>query len=155
MNKATFDWQYSNPYLQDIRVKAEDTDKLGHTNNVRYLEWLESISWQHIEVLGCGWDLIEQLGKAMAIVRTEIDYINASYENEALCLATWITSSDMKLQSSRHFQLVRLSDQKLILKAKMNFVCISLKSGKPAKMSKEIIEAHELGMQQSSGEGAI
>jgi acyl-CoA thioesterase FadM len=48
-----------------------------------------------------------------------------------------------------------LSDQKLILKAKMNFVCISLKSGKPAKMSKEIMEAHELGMQQSRGEGAI
>jgi acyl-CoA thioesterase FadM len=50
---------------------------------------------------------------------------------------------------------VRLSDQKLILKAKINFVCISLKSGKPAKMSKEIIEAHELGMQQSSGKGSI
>jgi acyl-CoA thioester hydrolase len=79
MNKAKVDWQYSNPYLKDIRVKAEDTDKLGHTNNVRYLEWLESISWQHIEALGCGWDLIEKLGKAMAIVRSvmfsDLDYL--------------------------------------------------------------------------------
>jgi acyl-CoA thioesterase FadM len=50
---------------------------------------------------------------------------------------------------------MRLSDQKLILNAKMNFVCISLKSGKPVKMSKEIIEAHELGMQQSRGEEAV
>lgn len=147
MNKANIDWQLPNPYLKEIRVKAEHTDKLGHTNNVRYLEWLESISWQHIEALGCGWDLSEQRGKAMAIVRTEIDYLGASYENEELCLATWITSSDMRLQSSRRFQLVRLSDQKTILKAKMNYVCISLKSGKPAKMSKEMIEAHELGLQ--------
>lgn len=149
MNKTKFDWQFPNPYLKKIQVKAENTDKLGHTNNVRYLEWLENISWQHMEALGCGWDITEKLGKAMAIVRTEIDYINASYENEELCLATWITSSDMKLQSSRHFQLIRLLDGKIILKAKMNFVCISLKSGKPTKMAKELIEAHELGMQNT------
>ena len=150
MDKTSIDWQFPKPYLKEIKVKAEDTDKLGHTNNVRYLEWLEDISWQHIEALGCGWDLTEKLGKAMAIVRTEIDYINATYENEALCLATWITSSDLKLKSSRYFQLIRVSDGKLVLKAKMNYVCISLKSGKPAKMTKEIIEAHILGIQQSS-----
>jgi acyl-CoA thioester hydrolase len=150
MDKTSIDWRFPKPYLKEIKVKAEDTDKLGHTNNVRYLEWLEDISWQHIEALGCGWDLTEKLGKAMAIVRTEIDYINATYENEALCLATWITSSDLKLKSSRYFQLIRVSDGKLVLKAKMNYVCISLKSGKPAKMTKEIIEAHILGIQQSS-----
>lgn len=152
MDNTNIDWQFPNPYLKEIQVKAEDTDKLGHTNNVRYLEWLEDISWQHIKTLGCGWDLTEKLGKAMAIVRTEIDYINATYENEVLCLATWITSSDLRLKSSRHFQVFRVSDGKLILKAKMDYVCISLKSGKPTKMAKEIIEAHRLGIQQSRGE---
>lgn len=141
-------WQYSNPYLQDITVKPEHTDRLGHTNNVRYIEWLEAISWQHIEELGCGWDITERLGKAMAIIRTEIDYIGASYAGEQLCLGTWITSSDLRFQSTRHFQLLRSSDKKTILNAQVNYVCISLTSGKPTRMPKEMIEAHELGLQK-------
>lgn len=154
MDNHSNNWHYSNPYLMDILVKAEHTDKLGHTNNVRYLEWLEQVSWQHIETLGCGWDVTEQLGKAMAIVRTEIDYIAASYEGEQLRVATWITSSDLKFKSTRHFQLIRPSDGKTILAAKVNYVCITFKSGKPSRMAKELIAAHQLGIQQSSDAGA-
>ena len=149
MKKAAHDWQWPNPHLKEITVKAKDTDKLGHANNVRYLEWLESISWDHIEALGCGWEVKEKIGKAMVIIRTEIDYMAASYENDQLLLGTWITSSDMKFQSSRHFQLIRLSDGKTVLKAKMNFVCISLKTGQPAKMPELFVTAHQKGLLQS------
>lgn len=152
MDKKDPCWQYPNPFLQNIIVKPEHTDRLGHTNNVRYLEWLEDISWQHIEELGCGWEITEKLGKAMAIIRTEIDYISASYKDDQLCLATWITSSDLKFQSTRHFQLVRTSDEKTILNAKINFVTISLKTGKPTKMPKEMIVAHELALKAIQSE---
>ncbi len=149
MNVSTVDWQWPNPHLKAITVKAEHTDRLGHTNNVRYLEWLEGIAWDHIEALGCGWEVKEELGKAMAIVRTEIDYLSASYEGDQLLLGTWITSSDMRLQSARHFQLIRPADGKTVLRAKMDFACISLKTGRPTKMPAEFVVAHEKGLQQS------
>ncbi len=122
------------------------TDRLGHTNNVRYLEWLEQIAWEHIDLLGFGWDAHEASGRAMAIVRTEIDYRLSSYPGEQLILGTWITGSDLKLHSQRHFQLFRESDQKLILEACMRFTCINLKSGRPGRMSADLIAAHENGL---------
>ena len=149
MNEAILDWQWPNPHLKEVTVNAKHTDRLGHTNNVRYLEWLEGIAWDHIEALGCGWDVKEKLGKAMAIVRTEIDYMSASYESDQLLLGTWITSSDMKFKSSRHFQLIRLSDSKTVLRAKMDFVCISLKTGRISKMPEAFVAAHERGLLQS------
>lgn len=149
--ESTIQWQWPNPHIQKIVVSDEHTDRLGHTNNVRYLEWMESIAWEHIESLGLSWELKKQLGKAMAIVRTEIDYMSASYAGDQLVLGTWITHSDLKFQSTRHFQLVRASDRKTIVQAKMQFACISLKSGKLSKMPQEFIDAHQKGLALVAG----
>tara|TARA_R110001592_G_scaffold205052_2_gene455434 strand:- start:5905 stop:6375 length:471 start_codon:yes stop_codon:yes gene_type:complete len=136
-------WKYPKPFTVDIIVQAEDTDRLGHTNNVSYLRWLESIAWEHMEYLECGWQVNERLGKAMAITRTEMDYLGASYADESLLLGTWITQSDYRLTSERLFQLFRKSDNKLLLSARMQFACIDLKSGRASKMPIELIDAHK------------
>lgn len=143
---AVFDWQYPNAFVQDILVQEKDTDRLGHTNNVSYLRWLEVIAWSHMEHLDCGWQVNQSLGKAMAITRTEMNYLHASYANEQLVLGTWITKSDYRLTSEREFQLFRASDQRLLLTAKMIFACINLSTGKAAKMPHELKEAHQRAM---------
>ena len=148
MANQHFNWQWPKPHTQEIIVTSAHTDRLGHTNNVRYLEWLEGIAWEHMETLGCGWDVKEKLGKALAIIRTEIDYLSASYEGDQLMLGTWVTSSDKRFQCARHFQLIRVSDAKTILKAKMGFACIALKTGLPSKMPDEIKTALEKGLVQ-------
>lgn len=135
-------WGLANPFLMNIIVQANETDRLGHTNNQVYLKWLEQISWQHIESLGMDWPMHERLSRAMAITRTEIDYLAASYEGDELMLATWISASDQRLTSSRKFQLVRLNDHKPIIKAQSFYACIDLKSGRPARMPQEFIEVH-------------
>ena len=135
-------WDLANPFLMNITVEADETDRLGHTNNQVYLKWLEQISWQHIESLGMDWPMHERLSRAMAITRTEIDYLAASYEGDELLLATWIDQSDQRLTSSRRFQLVRLNDNKTIIKAQSFYACIDLKSGRPARMPKEFVEVH-------------
>jgi len=63
-------WQMPDPFTMDVHVSAESVDRLGHANNVIYLQWMEEISWQHIESVGLTWSLQEDLGKAMAIVHT-------------------------------------------------------------------------------------
>lgn len=142
MNKVIM-WKYPKPFTTSIIVQAEDTDRLAHTNNVSYLRWLESIAWKHMAYLGCGWQVIEGIGKAMAITRTEMNYLCASYAEESLILGTWITHSDYRLSSTREFQLFRQSDSKLLLTASMQFACINLKSGKATKMPTELIDAHK------------
>jgi len=153
MTHQDFNWQWQNPHTQEIIVTSAHTDRLGHTNNVRYMEWLEDIAWEHMETLGCDWEIKEKLGKALAIIRTEIDYLSASYEGDRLILGTWVTSNDRRFQCSRHFQLIRESDAKTILDAKMAFACIALKNGLPSKMPEEIITALEKGLVQCNLHG--
>lgn len=139
-------WQYPNAFTHEITVQTHDTDRLGHTNNVSYLRWLEAIAWEHMEYLACGWQVNEQLGKAMAITHTEMDYLAASYANENLLLGTWITQSDFRFTSERAFQLFRPSDNKLLLTAIMRFACINLKTGRACKMPTELIDAHRIAI---------
>jgi acyl-CoA thioester hydrolase len=133
-------WDYPDPYIMDITVSDDDTDRLGHTNNQVYLKWFEQISWLHIEQGGIPWSFQEELGKAMAITRTEIDYKGASYAGEALKVATWITHSDGRLLTSRGFQIIRPSDKKTLVRAKSYYACIDLKTGRPSRMPKVIAD---------------
>lgn len=139
---STLPWAYPNPFLTQVLVLPEHTDRLGHTNNGCYLSWLEAIAWSHMEHLNCGWHVNEQTGKAMAITRTEMDYLAASYAGEKLILGTWITRSDYRLTSEREFELFRISDQKRLLKAHMRFACIDLKTGRASKMPEALVLAH-------------
>lgn len=143
-------WDYPNPFCQRIRVHPEDTDRLGHTNNVRYLSWMEDIAWAHIDALGLGWEVKETLGRAMAIVHTEIDYLAPSHAGDELVLGTWITDSDYKYQSSRKFQFISVQSGKTMVRGKMRFACISLKSGKLSRMPEAFILAHQQGLQALS-----
>jgi len=127
-------WDLPNPFIMNINVSAADTDRLGHTNNQVYLKWFEDISWQHIEANGLSWRIQEELGKGLAITRTEIDYLVSSYAGDALQIGTWITQSDGRLLTSRGFQIIRSTDQKTLVRAKSNYACIDLKSGRPSKM---------------------
>jgi len=143
-------WGLPNPFLKEIEVGREETDRLGHTNNVCYLSWLESIAWEHMDYLNCGWQISERTNKAMVITHTEMDYLASSYAGETLMLGTWINESDFRFTSGRYFELFRISDGKLLLKAEMKFACIDLKKGRVSKMSKELIQAHQQAIEEKT-----
>ena len=65
-------WDRANPCILSLEVTAEHTDRLGHTNNVNYLHWMETISWQHVESIGIGWDVQEQENKAMQLCEQKL-----------------------------------------------------------------------------------
>lgn len=143
-------WDLPHPFLLDIRVDTSHMDRLGHANNTHYVQWMQTISWQHVETIGMGWNAQQVEGRAMAIVRTEIDYIASAYTDDHLFMGTWITESDDRLQSARQFQLIRTADQKTLLRATCRYVCIDLKKGKPARMPASFIQAHHyaIGLHQ-------
>ena len=133
-------WDLPAPFTIDITVQAEDTDRLGHANNVVYVRWLEDVSWAHIESLGMTWSLHEKTGKAMAITRTEIDYLASANTGDQLVLGTWLTDYDGRFRSARQFQLVRPSDGKTLVRAVSTHACVDMKSQRPARAPKEFAE---------------
>ncbi|WP_304638540.1 acyl-CoA thioesterase [Pseudomonas sp.] len=139
-------WDLENPFTYDIRVAAEDIDALGHANNTVYVRWLERCAWEHSRSLGLGLDEYRELDRAMAVVRHEIDYLGAAYEGDELTMATWIIHWDQKLRMTRHFQLIRDSDQATLLRARTTFACIELSTGKPRRMPPIFIENYGRGL---------
>lgn len=133
-------WDLPTPFLMPITVDSDDVDRLGHANNVVYVRWLEEISWAHIEALGLTWDLQSRLGKAMAITRTEIDYLAAANEGDDLVLGTWLVEFDGRLRSARRFQLVRPADGRVLMRALSRHACIDLKTQRPTRIPDEFSE---------------
>ncbi|MBW3228595.1 acyl-CoA thioesterase [Marinobacter adhaerens] len=140
MQQQDIDWDLPAPFTIKIAVRPEDTDRLGHANNVVYVRWLEDVSWAHIESLGMTWELHEKTGKAMAITRTEIDYLASANAGDQLVLGTWLTDYDGRFRSARQFQLVRPSDGKTLVRAVSTHACVDLKSQRPARAPKEFAE---------------
>jgi len=140
MQQYDIDWDLPAPFTIEIAVRPEDTDRLGHANNVVYVRWLEDVSWAHIESLGMTWELHEKTGKAMAITRTEIDYLASANAGDQLVLGTWLTDYDGRFRSARQFQLVRPSDGRTLVRAVSTHACVDLKSQRPARAPKEFAE---------------
>lgn len=133
-------WDLPDPFTLAIEVRPENTDRLGHANNVVYVRWLEDVSWAHIESLGMTWALHEAVGKAMAITRTEIDYLAAANAGDRLVLGTWLTDFDGRFRSARQFQLLRPADGKTLVRALSTHACVDLKTQRPTRMPPEYRE---------------
>ena len=134
------EWDLPDPFIMPITVGEEDLDRLGHTNNVVYVRWLEDISWAHIESLGMTWARQEAFGRAMAITRTEIDYLAPANRGEKLLLGTWLVGFDGRLRSARRFQLIRPADGRTLVRALSRHVCVDLVSQRPARIPAEMAE---------------
>ncbi|MBW7472259.1 thioesterase family protein [Marinobacter sp. M216] len=138
--ESTMQWDLPDPFTLDITVRNEDTDRLGHANNVVYVRWLEEVSWAHIESLGMTWELHEATGKAMAITRTEIDYLASANAGDRLVLGTWLTGYDGRFRSSRQFQLIRPADGKTLVRAVSTHACVNMKTQRPSRAPGEFAE---------------
>ena len=86
------------------------------------------------------------LGRAMAIVHTEIDYLAPSHAGDELVLGTWITDSDYKVSIFPQVSIYFCPERENNGQGKMRFACISLKSGKLSRMPEAFILAHQQGL---------
>ena len=136
------DWDYPQPYTMALSPAAGDIDGLDHTNNAVYVQWCEKIGWAHSETLGLALADYRRLDRAMAIRRSEYDYILPTAAGDALLLATWLCASDGKLAMERRFQLVRESDGATVLRGRWDLICIEISSGRARRMPAEFCDAY-------------
>lgn len=135
-------WQLPNPFICTWRVTPEQIDHYQHANNVTYVSQLEITAWAHSNHLGLSIEQYQALDRGMAISRHEINYLAAALVNDLIDCATWILECDNKLKLARQFQFIRRSDQKTLLTARTEFVCIALSTGKPKRMPNEFTQVY-------------
>ena len=135
-------WDYPQPYTMPLSPAAGDIDGLDHTNNAVYVQWCEKIGWAHSETLGLALADYRRLDRAMAIRRSEYEYILPTAAGDVLLLATWLCASDGKLAMERRFQLVRESDGATVLRGRWDLICIEISSGRARRMPAEFCDAY-------------
>ncbi|MEM7020688.1 MAG: thioesterase family protein [Pseudomonadota bacterium] len=132
--KRSIIWDLPDPFTIELTVGDDDIDLYGHTNNAVYLSWCEQVAWAHSEALGIGWPEYDELQRGMAVRKTQIEYFAPSFANEQVYVANWIIEADGRLTATRRYQICRVNDGATLVRARSDFVCIDLKSGKPRRM---------------------
>jgi acyl-CoA thioester hydrolase len=128
-------WDFANPHIVTVEVRPEDIDAYQHVNNAVYLSWLDRAAWSHSAMLGISLEeCVRSLRRGMAAHRTEIDYLRAAVLRDRVLVGTWITESDLKLRVQRRFQVRRAADGATLARARIDYVCINLDSGRAARM---------------------
>lgn len=139
-------WDHPQPYTVNVCVNDADIDELGHANNTAYVRWMETCAWQHSAALGLDIAAYHALDRAMVVLKHELHYIAAAFADEELVVATWIISSDAKLRLTRHFQISRPSDSATLLRARSEYACMEISSGKPKRMPPAFSEGYGKGV---------
>jgi acyl-CoA thioester hydrolase len=128
-------WDFAEPHTVVVEVRPEDIDAYDHVNNAVYLSWLDRVAWSHSAKLGIRLEqCVTTLRRGMAAHRTEIDYLRAAVLGDRVLVGTWIVATDGKLRVERRFQIRRAADGETLARARIDYVCINLDSGRAARM---------------------
>jgi len=135
-------WDLPAPHVHRLRVGADAIDEYRHVNNAVYLQWLDLAAWSHSEALGVPTRLCLELNRGMVVLRAEIDYLRGAVEGDDVEIATWIVESDRRLRCSRQFQVRRARDGATLLRARLDYVCMNLATGRATRMPDAFVSAY-------------
>ena len=121
-------------HVVEIEVLATDIDAYQHVNNSVYLSWLDRAAWSHSAQLGVPLERCLSMRRGMAAHRSEIDYLRAAVLGDRVFVGTWIVSTDHKLRVERRFEVRRAPQGELLARARIDYVCINLDSGRATRM---------------------
>jgi acyl-CoA thioester hydrolase len=135
-------WDLPGPHVFTLRVAADAIDEFRHVNNAVYLRWLDLAAWSHSEALGVPPRLCVELDRGMVVLRAEIDFLRSAIEGDEVEIATWIVESDRRLRCSRRFQVRRAADGETLLRARLDYVCMNLATGRATRMPEAFVSAY-------------
>ena len=126
-------WDLPGPHITSIAVTAADIDAYDHVNNTVYMTWFDRTAWDHSAALGLPIERCLELDKGMAVIRSVIAYLRPALLGDVAHVGTWLLSAAGKLRVRRRFQVIRAGDGVTLARADIEYACIELSSGRPAR----------------------
>jgi acyl-CoA thioester hydrolase len=127
-------------FTHEFSVDPADIDELDHVNNVVYVRWVQEVAaahWSRVASVDlqkkCKW----------VVLRHEIDYHSPAHAGEKLNATTWVDAPEGPLQR-RYVIIERENDGKRLAEASTTWCLLDSNTGKPRRISQEIISALSL-----------
>lgn len=136
------DWDLPTPHVTALSVTASDIDAYRHVNNAVYVAWLDRTAWEHSAALGIPIERCLEIDRGMAVLRSVIVYQRPALLGDEVRIGTWLLAADYKLRARRRFQVRRVADGVTLVRAEIEYVCIELSSGRPARAPVEFRERY-------------
>ena len=135
-------FEHPAPHVIELEVEAADIDAYDHVNNAVYLTWLDRAAWSHSAALGVPLEQCVTIRRGMAALRTEIDFVRAALSGDRVRVATWIAASDGRLRVERRFHVLRAADDVTLARARTEYACINLDTGRAVRMPELFARAY-------------
>jgi acyl-CoA thioester hydrolase len=139
---AQVQWDFPEPFTLRLQVVPEEIDEYEHVNNAAYVRWLDRCAWAHSTALGISVDDCKRIDRGMAVLRSQLEYLAPAFVGDAITVATWILRNDEKLRVTRKFQVIGERVGKTLMRASIEYVCLVLSSGRPARMPPDFIRCY-------------
>jgi acyl-CoA thioester hydrolase len=128
-------------FCYPIEIKNSDIDELKHVNNEVYLRWLIEAAVAHSESLGLSVEKYIEMGKAFVVRRHELDYRLPVFLSDKLRVETW-TEKFSGSRGIRHYEIIRESDERVVLVGLTIWVFVDMKTGRPSQIPDDILELY-------------
>lgn len=135
------DWDLPSPHVAALAVAPGDIDAYEHVNNAVYMTWFDRAAWEHSAALGLPIEKCLKLDRGMAVVRSVIAYLRPAVLGDAIRVATWLLPAAGRLRVRRRFQ-VQNGDGATLARADIEYACLELSSGRPARWPPEFRERY-------------
>jgi len=130
-------------FRHDRLVREEDTDFLGHVNNVVWVRMVVRLAERHAESLGFDWEAVRGLGGMWIVRRHEIDYHRPAVAGQKLIEETWV--SQMRgARSVRHSRFSLAGDDRPLVSAVTQWAFCDPETQRPKRIPKRLIAAYVL-----------
>jgi len=123
-------------FSMTITVHKNDIDELGHVNNVVYVRWVQEVAAAHWDSLAS--HNIKQK-YVWVVLRHEIDYLSAAFENDHITATTWVGESN-GARSERFVHLTDIKTGKIIAKAKTTWCLLDGVTMRPKRVDEEVVK---------------
>ena len=114
-----------------IQVQPAHLDGNDHVNNVVYVQWIQDIATMHWETSALP---EHQRDYFWVVLRHEIDYKSPAWANDWITLRTWMNGID-GLKVERRTEIIRTSDQKILVAARTLWCMLDKKTQRPQRVS--------------------
>ncbi len=121
------------------RVRDEDTDALGHVNNVAWVRFVVELADAHSRAVGLDWAAYRRIGGMWIVRRHEIDYARAATPGEEITEETWVEFL-RGARSLRRSRFVRSEGGEILVEASTEWAFVDTKTQRPKRVHPEVVQ---------------
>jgi acyl-CoA thioester hydrolase len=123
----------TNHYAMRLSVRRYEVDRFGLVHDHVYQQYLEEAAIQASSAAGFGPHWYDEHGTVWVVREIALDYLHPARMDDELEISTWVADF-RRVRSHREYEIHRLPDRQLLVRASADWVYIDRKTMWPTKI---------------------